>query len=212
MQPHKTTSNIDDLVNEIQFEIPEAVFDAIQLYVRRSIVSFSEKSHFWREDIGPVRVTAQAAEYDLPISRTVDVIEIEKIFAHMEDGSELVLERSSNDDIRYRFWQPTPTTFTVVPLDVLAGKDLSIICSLKPQLYGSQFKFSEQLLVDHRDALVCGAKAMLYKVPRKPWTDLQQAQINFSDFEAKATAARRSVARGYSISPDRIPRKSRPFY
>lgn len=211
MQPHKTTSNIDDLVNEIQFEIPEAVFDAIQLFVRRSIVSFCEKSHYWREDIGPVRITAQAAEYDLPIGRTVDVIEVEKMFANM-DGAELILERSKTDDVRYRFWQSTPTTFTVAPLDMLAGNDLSIICSLKPQLHGSQFKFSEQILVDHRDAVLSGAKSMLYKVPRKPWTDLQQAQINFSDFEAKAAAARRTVARGYSISPDRITRKARPFY
>lgn len=212
MQPHKTTSNIDDLVNEIQFEIPEAVFDSIQLFVRRAIVAFCERSHYWREDIGPVRVTAQTHEYDLPTSRTVDVVEIQAVSVSVDGSSLIVLQRSATDDVKYRYWQPTPTTFTVAPVEELAGHDLAVICSLKPQLYGNQFKFSEQLLVDHRDALIAGAKAMLYKTPRKPWTDLQQAQINAGDFEARVAAARRTVARGYSLSPDRISRKSRPFY
>jgi hypothetical protein len=212
MQPHKTTSNIDDLVNEIQFEIPEAVFDAVELFVRRAIVTFCEKTNFWCEDLGPVTVNLQTDEYDLPISRTVDVVEIVNVLANRGDGSKVELERCASGDVKYRYWQPTPTTFTVSPIQELAGSELSVICSLKPQLYGNQFKFSEQLLVDHRDALVAGAKSMLYKIPRKPWSDLQQAQINANDFQTRIAAARRTVARGYSISPDRVPRKQRPFY
>src|SRR5690606_35199915 len=119
MQPHKTTSNIDDLANEIQFEIPEAVFDSIQLFVRRAIVRFCEESHFWREDIGPVRVTNQTNEYDLPTSRTVDVVEVEEIYVHMPDGTKRELDRSTDSSVRYRYWQPTPTTITVNPLDTL---------------------------------------------------------------------------------------------
>lgn len=207
MQPHKTTSNLDDLINEIQFEIPEVAYDAIVLHLRRSIIKFCEDSHYWVEDIGPVRVVAVSNLYDLPLSRNVALVGVMQV-----STAEKVFERCETDSIKYRYWQNSPFSIQLFPNEEFIGQDLSIAAALKPTIQGDAFKVSESLVEQYRDALIAGAKAALYKTPRKPWTDLNQAQINASTFDAIASDTLRHVARGYLRVPDRTPNKVREFY
>ncbi len=207
MQPHRTTSDLDNLIDEIQFEMPEAAYDAIVLHLRRSIIKFCEDSHYWQEDIGPVRVVSVSNSYDLPLSRSIALVGVMSV-----STADKVFERCETDDVKYRFWQDSPFSILLYPNDEFIGQDLSIAAALKPTIQGDAFKVSESLVEQYRDALIAGAKAALYKTPRKPWTDLNQAQINDSIFDAIASDALRHVARGHLRVPDRTPNKVREFY
>lgn len=211
MLPHKTIDLPEGLINEIQFEITEAPYDSIVHFLRRSIIEFCEKSHYWREDIGPINVTEPTTEYDLPVSQRFTVVSVMAVFFFDQD-KKITLFRCATDDVKYRFWQSTPFSIEFFPHEDLIEKSISVIAALKPELQGDVFKFSENLLTDYRDAIVAGAKAALYKIPRKPWTDIGQVQINDDIFERNAAEALRRANRGYSRLPDRAVKKSRTYY
>lgn len=210
MQAHRAIDVPEDLIDSIQFEIPEAPHDSVEHYLRRSITEFCEKSHYWQEDIGPVRVVGNLDEYELSVPRRVSIVTVHNIFFTEQDRT-VELPRSEGD-LTYRYWQPTPFTFKPEPRDRLVGKDLSVIVSLRPELYNGSFKVSQFLIQEYRDALIAGAKAALYMVPRKPWTDFQLSQLNSSIFSRAVEAALRTKGRGYSRLPDRAVRKPRSFY
>jgi len=210
MQAHRAVDIPEDLIDAVQFEIPEAPHDSVEHYLRRSITEFCEKSHFWQEDIGPIRVVDNLEEYELSVPRRVSIVTVHQVF-YTEHGKVIELPRAAGD-MSIRYWQPTPFTFVPEPKERLTGKDLSVIISLRPELYNGSFKVSQFLIQEYREALAAGAKASLYSVPRKPWTDFQLSQLNLSIFSRAAEAALRSQGRGYSRLPDRSVRKPRSFF
>lgn len=207
MQPHRLVSIPDDLINEIQFEIPEAPYDAIQLHLRRAICEFCELSHYWQEEVGPLTPQAGTDIYDIDAPRGASIVSVVKV-----SSDDFELHRSDSSDVRYRFWQSSSNTIQVSPIDELAGKSISIVAALAPQLDGNNFKFSETVLRDYRDALVAGAKAKLYMIPRKPWADLNLAQANAAKFQDHAGDALRARGRGFSRLPDQSVPKKREYY
>ncbi len=213
MIPHRLTEIPESIIDEIGFEIPEAPYDSVVWALKKSIAEFCELSHYWKEDIGPVRVLAGCTDYDVSAFGNASIISILEIKTVTGDGRSIELERSSSDCVRYRFWQHTPFTITISPVDELIGIDLSVFAALKPQENSSDFEFSENILTDFQDSIIAGAKAKLYEVPRKPWFDPSLYQKNRAEFVSAGSDALRSQARGYSHLPDKsVKQKARSFY
>lgn len=213
MQPHRLIELPTSIVNEIQFELPEAPHDSIIHHLKQSIIEFCERSNYWKENVGPIRVFKDVTEYDVPVYQGVTVVSVLNVFAIGSDGKEIILERVLTPDVKYRFWQYTPFTISFYPLEELDGLDVAIFSSLKPSDLVDEFKFSEHILLDYSDAIVSGAKARLYATPRKPWTDPAHHQLNKSQFTTAIGEALRAQGRGYSRLPDRASKqKSRSFY
>ena len=210
MSPHTAIEIPDEMIDDIQFEIHEAPYDAIVAQLRRAVIIFCEKSHYWKEEVLPIVVVADTASYDLAAIGSREIVSVLSV-----ESDDAILERNQSGDIYYRFWQDSPFSLGLTPVDELVGKTLTIVAAVKPVLFNSAFLVSASLISDYRDALIAGAKAMIYKVPRKPWTDLQQAQINSSVFEQAASEALLMQARGYSRTPDSASSasyKNRPFF
>lgn len=207
MQPHRLVSIPDDLINEVQFEIPEAPYDSIVLFMRRALCDFCEISHYWQEEIGPLMPQLGAYAYDIDAPRGSSIVSVLKV-----STADNELHRSQDEGVRYRFWQSSSGAIEISPIDELAGKSISIIAALQPEVDGNNFKFSETILRDYRDAIAAGTKAKLYMIPRKPWTDLNLAQANAVKFQDQAGEALRARGRGFSKLPDRSIPKKREFY
>ncbi len=207
MQPHRLSSVPDDLINEIQFEFPEAPYDSIVLFLHRAICEFCEVAHYWQEEIGPLTVQMGRDTYDIDAPRGSSIVSVVNV-----TWSEGELKRSQDPGVRYRFWQSSSVAIQVSPIDELSGKKISIIAALKPEAEGNSFKFSETILRDYRDAISAGAKSKLYVIPRKPWTDLNLAQINEVEFNVKANNALLARSYGFSKLPDKSIKKKREYY
>ena len=213
MIPHRLTEIPDAIIDEVNFEIPEAPHDSVVWALKKSIVEFCELSHYWQEDIGPVRVLNGIAEYDIASCANTVIVSVLHIKTQSTDGRLITLERACADDVRYRFWQYTPFTVSVSPVDDLVGLELSLIAALKPKNLTADFEFSESVLTDYQEAIIAGAKAKLYEVPRKPWFDPALHQKNRHDFTTAASDALRAQARGYTRVPDKsVKQKARRFY
>ena len=167
MTPHAVVAIPDALIDEIQFEIPEAPFHSVEKYLKTSIVTFCEKSNYWQEDLTSIEVVENVISYSIPQPVTTDVVNVISIYT--DECQEL--QRSQGADIEFRYWLENPFTIAVAPTEKLSGRSLIITASVKPKIESENFEFSTWLLRDYREALIAGAKAMLYKSPRKPWTD-----------------------------------------
>ena len=210
MDSHSVIEIPEELIDDIQFEIPEAPYDAIVSKLRESIISFCETSHYWQEEIDPVAIVADTATYELTTARSVSLVSVLSV-----KSDERNLIRSQADDIEFKYWQPNPFSIEVSPIDRLENQTFTIVAAVKPVLYNNSFKFSANLLANYRVALIAGAKSLLYKTPRKAWSDLKQAAINDTIFEAAAQDCLLMQSRGYSRLPDRsisAVTKKRNFY
>jgi len=213
MIPHRLTEIPESAIDEVLFEIPEAPQDSVSWAIKKAIEEFCELSHYWKEDIGPVRVMPGCSDYEVSAYGNAAIVSIVNIKTTSSDGRLIQLERVSTDDVRYRFWQYTPFSITISSVDELSGLDLSVFAALKPIDCSSRFEFSESILIDYQDAILAGARARLYEVPRKPWFDPALHQKNRSIFVTAASDALRSQGRGYSRLPDRSSKqKARSFY
>ncbi|WP_020209041.1 hypothetical protein [Gilvimarinus chinensis] len=213
VETHRLTSNVDEIINNVNLSVQGIPFDLVDYHVKRALVDFCRESHFWLEDIGPVRVVQASNTYDVPVSQYQRAITIHQIIATKGDDV-IELQRSSDPNVQYRFWQYSDFTFEVHPHIPLIGYDLSIIAALEPGIIGPSraIKVSQSLLDAWVDALTAGALARLQRIPGKEWTDLGQSQFNESTFKREARRARRQKSRGFSGAPDKPVRKARKFY
>lgn len=213
MIPHPVTANLDPLINEIQLELPEAPYNAMIHHLRRSIIEFFEISNSWVEEVGPIWAVEDIDTYDLLAVTGLkinSVIRVHTIIANRQ----VELERTKDNGVRFRYWQGSPSQISIAPMDELKNRNVYISASLSPVIdKNGKIQVSEYLFRDFHDAFIAGAKARLYKIPRKDWTDPNLYAENRRIFDYEAKEALRFRARGYSRLPDRAPvKKKRPFH
>lgn len=210
IQYHRTTSDFEHIVNEVQLEMPEAAYDLVQLNVQRSIIEFCRESHYWVEDVGPLKVVAATDTYDVPVSQYQEAVVIHSIIATLDENV-IELHRSQDENVKYRFFQNSSVDFVITENEELAGYSMSIKASVAPRLVSGEVRVSEAVLNDYHDAIANGARSRLQKIPRKPWSDLQSASLNGQMAAEDARSARRALARGFTRAPDGAVKKARTF-
>lgn len=65
-----------------------------------------------------------------------------------------------------------------------AGAQVSVTLSVRPGPFGPGV--GDAVFVSHVEAIAAGALSRLLKMPRQPWTDLEQAAISLGQFESGA--------------------------
>lgn len=207
--PHAVIDLPDEMVDEILFEVSDAPHDSVVHFLRRACVLFCEQSFYWQEECEPLTMVDGTQTYTLA---TGDAKKQVVSVTRVTDDEDNEFSRSQNLSVDRGFWQNTPATIDIYSSSPLADKIITVVAAIRPALSGSEFKISAPLIADYRDALISGAKSMLYITPNRPWTNPQLAQICKSTFDAIADDAHRHQARGYSRINVKPPRKVREFY
>lgn len=213
VQSHRTTTNVDQVIDEVQLAVPGAPHDLVSHHVKRALVDFCRESHYWLENIGPLQVVEATNTYDVPVSQYQRAVTVHQVIAE-QGASRKILKRTEDTRVSERFFQYSDFAFEIHPHSSLVGYNMTIIASLEPVLVGANkvIRVSESVLTAYHDAIVAGALSRVLKVPSKPWTDLQQASINREEFQQQALSARRAVARGFSGAPDGGKNVPRSFF
>lgn len=199
--PHRTTDNLDELMNDIRIEIPDAAEQIIEYNLRRAIIDFCRISHYWHEDVGPVNVIEGFDRYDLVSSGYTRIGTVIEVTTNLE-GRDITLTNTKDPNIEYRYQRPSPFEIVIHPVDRLKGAQLSVICSLIPVVYQGSFEVSEEVIIRHHDALCDGAKGRLFRIPGKPWTNDREAVLCERRFNQAAKRGLREQARGYDDKDD----------
>ena len=205
--PHTVMEIPSDMVDDIQFEMAEVPYDYIETLLRRACIEFCEQSRYWQENIDSLTMLADTSHYVLSVTPTKKLVSLMQVFV---DGVEW--ERGESDNHNNRYYQYTPESIDFYPVTPCVGNVITMVAAIKPAEVDDVMLVSVPLLNDYRAALISHAKSALYRIPRKPWTDLQQAQLNEVILNAAVEKARLTQARGYAMQTVSAPVKTRPFY
>ncbi len=192
--------------------------------IRSAAIDFCVKSEVYQQELDPVTTVAKIFEYDLePPKNTV----VHKILWAIFDGEKLeplstgLLEQrlpdwrdKANAGIPKYFVQQSQTIFYLAPMPSTTKVESVILRAvLKPTAAATVL--DDEVVNNHKDAIVNGALFRLLRTPAKDWTDFQAAQMyaalygqGIEDAKLEARAANAPIARsvkygGYHTSPTR---------
>lgn len=174
--------------------------DAILLQALSEVARrFCTATRIWREELDPITVRDGRTEYPLELDE--DDVEIVGVVSVTQDGSVL----TASDD--YTVDETNSLILDAEPTEDSTG-GLVVLVTVRPARYGT--RVVDHVANDWGEYLVAGAQAYLCAQPKKPWTNLQAAQIEAQGYaagvaNAQADAMRgRKLYRSLTITPRRI--------
>lgn len=192
--------------DEILPEVP-GVLQALALNaIKQAVIEFFDRSWVWIGDQAAIPIVALTNEYAYTPAVDTEVARALKIWVNklpltpktmgeLSDfyGDYMVVEGAPEFFIQDRpdklILVPKPTS---VPTIGITGK-----VALKPTQAAAQIIAAGDVYANkHREAIAIGAKARLFRIPKKPWTDTSQASDLAAKFDAKIAEAKLDSARG----------------
>lgn len=206
-QAHPYTTDLDELMNDVRLEIPALTELAIEHALRRTIIEFCEKSHFWQEEIGPVLAIRDVPVYEVAPSRYYGLVQVKEV---LNDSGERLAYGEGNPE--WSFVHDSPSHIRLMPIDRMVGHRFGVIAALKPKEYKGEFRVSERVLSDYFDALCAGTKSRLMRVPGKEYTNPDYAMAYWQQFEQAANDALVRAGRDFARVSHRVASKPRSFF
>lgn len=197
-------------------ELAGAVAQSMVLHaIRQAARDFCMRSFVWRVDQGPMAVAANANEYDWEPPTNTEAVRPMQVWLEKRplvaktanELSEMYGDFMRKDGAPQYFVSDRPDKLVIVPkptgiyTDGLTAK-LAIMPS--PAATGMETIYATR----YRDAIAAGAKARIFRMPRKPWTDKQAASDYQAMFDAAVNTAQLEASRGFGGARAR----TRPFY
>lgn len=180
--------------------------------IRNAVIDLCTRGLVWRVDLDPVDAIANLGEYDFdPDSGTIVVralvlwynkqrllmktpAELAEMYAHWpsETGTPLY------------FTQERPSeSFILVPTPIAAFDDaVTGKLAIKPTRNATGC--DAVLHETWRETVAHGAKAKLFAMKKKPWSDGGQAGYHQSKFDAEVAAAAQDASSGFTGKPKRV--------
>lgn len=208
-------ATFDDLLPDIQVEIPEIPSFVAQRSLIRAMREFCEETRAWRISFNASTLADDPLlpliSYFPDFTELVDVITIKNV-----DGGEPVEPRTyawfdknlsdwrsdSAIDANYYVLEDNNTIRLVpYPTETIVNK-YYVRAAIKPLL--TTTTLDDRMVNKYSETLIHGALAKLYAIPRKPWTDLQLASIHDAQFRVKFGQARTEAAEEFQTG---VPRK-----
>ncbi len=189
---------LDDFIALVGLEIPDCPEPIVSHQVITSAQEYCARSSIWQVEMD--------AETVSPTDPTLDLIPDEGIVDRVEllyvDGDRvypvgkttLPDEWTTETGTTQGFIYETESTIRLYPIPV-ADVSVTGYLVVKPKARGPipQWLYDNEL---HREGILAGALARLYRLPKKPWLDLAQATAMGSVFESKISRAAIRVHRG----------------
>jgi hypothetical protein len=130
--------------------------------------------------------------HDFPLVAGEELVKVAKYTVNGKEFTDIKTVRDLPDDWRTNppttqsFYQKSATEFLIFPAPALT--DVVVLeLVLRPTLDAAEI--DDATFAEHGKAIAQGAKAELQRMPRQPWTDLTQAQIDGLAFEAEIHSA-----------------------
>ncbi|HWQ39177.1 MAG TPA: hypothetical protein VNM24_11325 [Burkholderiales bacterium] len=197
--------------DEVLPDVPGCPQAVAKNAIRNAAIDFCERSLIWRADMEPISAVANQAEYDFEPEAGAAVVKVVRLWY---DKKEIYPQTPEQLAERYAHWpsqagtplyytQERPDAVILVPYPNadLAGA-LTGKLALKPtraSTAGPAFLFEEWL-----EAIACGAKARLFAMKKKPWTDGELAGHHQAMFDHAIAKTMRRASQGHTRAPLRV--------
>lgn len=202
--------------DDVMPHVPGCPLALAQWAIRQAAIAFCEKSGAHFVDLTAIDSVANVATYALtaPAStRIIKVIECRYEGEDLEpvDGRDLVRKFGSDWEIQSEtpthFVSDTGANVVLVPKPS-AGSVGAILPTVELCPTRDAATLDDKYAVPFQDTISLGARAMLFSMPRKSFTDKEKGREDMADFEGKCATARILAQKGRAGAPTR----SRDYY
>lgn len=202
---------LDDVMPEIQGSPPIAL---VTHHIKNAVIRFLDRTRVlrkttspvdWAGGVGPRPLTNAVfgAELITPSERVIEVRSVAWLGRQLPALREGDLEFEHGSDWATKTGTPTHYSETTGGLLLVPSPPLTanaLILAISYSLLPTATSFPDSVLHDYREALAFGAKASLFYMAGKPWSDPIAADINYRQFDVRMAAASvkamRQTARG----------------
>lgn len=204
------------LYDEVVPELTGAVALPLVLNaIRQAARDFCMRSFVWRVDQGPMAVAQNANEYDWEPPTNTEAVRPMQVWLEKRPLTPRTANELSEMFGDFMRAEGTPSYFVADRPDklVIVPKPTGVYTTgitAKLAVMPSQAATGMETIyaTRYRDAIGYGAKARLFRMPRKPWTDKQAASDYQAMFDAAVNTAQLEASRGFGGARARV----RPMY
>lgn len=193
------TVPLSSFLPRIMPQVPSCPEPLVESMVRESAITFCERTRFWRQDLAPMNVVANQADYTLslpadtalvqPLRVLVEDVPLEPKTPAMLDVEVAEWQTMTGRPFCYYLKDMRRTLTLVYTPDQPIANGLRVSVALKPSQTASTVE--QAFLEEAWEHVAAGALAILYAMPLKPWTNTRKADEQRALFE-------RAIA-GYNV-------------
>jgi len=182
------TKNIADFIPEVIDEVPGATDPEIALALRTCARNFLKKTELWQEELADLDIVALQRTYVPSITYDADIQRILWIKLKTESTDDFDDIEPSDEDL-YDIIEDNEIYFLNVDYApdyaLVAGMRIKVV--LVPQL--GCLEIPERICNDWGDIIIAGAKEILARSPRKPYTNPKVEADNHFFYNSGVTSA-----------------------
>lgn len=186
--------------------------DLIMKHIRDAAIDFCERSYVWRVDGLPITVIADQRQYTLlsPVEEA-EIVRVEQVFISGKEITVASISGLSQQNINFMtgkgnsrcYVQEYTDKLGLYPMpstQILGG--LTYKVSLRPSRVAEGM--NDSVGKRYFEAIAHGAKARLFEIPSKPWSDAQLSTYHRAKFEMMARQAKDEVSSGLGRGSKRV--------
>lgn len=183
----------DELYPLVLLEAPGCPLPIMNMAINRAAREFCEKSRVWQEWLDDVTASPGVYRYDIDVPRDSSVVVLNTVRCGRRA---LTPEHDNRASRQWGVVDGEPLAYAVTPgraeiiIDPVpvAVETISINAALQPTLTAAALP--DVVVQFHFEAVAEGAKAILKRMPNRPWSDPAGAAIAEQIFSQKAAEAR----------------------
>ncbi|MEW5709837.1 MAG: hypothetical protein AB1830_13180 [Pseudomonadota bacterium] len=196
--------------DEVLTDVPGCPRKMAEHAIRRAAIAFCERSTCWQQTLDPMDVDAGEAEYAWELPPSTRVVRPEMVW---HGGKPLAPKTLAQLAELYQSWttvrgtplhyvQDNPEILRLVPIPEAAlAAGLLARVSLAPAATATGVP--SWLFNRHYDAIAHGAKARLFAMKQKPWSEPGLAAYHRALFDQMAGGAQLQAGKGHTRAPQR---------
>lgn len=189
--------NFEDLLPEVLPSVNGCPSFTAADHIRRAAREFCRKTHVWQSDLAPFNTAIDTTTYALAVPAGSSVVRLFRVDIGDQYGVDLLDEASAKAQVAsgsqstFAWLSGASLRINPAPMSVMA---MQVQVSLKPSATAEAWP--DDLGENHREALIYGALATLFEMPKTDWSDDGKADRNNARFNAKVNAAARNRTKG----------------
>ena len=201
------------LLPQILVEVPGVSDPLGEQVLRNAAIEFCERTWVWRVDQEPLPAEAGIADYELELPDNTALVKVLDVWFNGDRLTPVGPDQLADEYGDWATQTGTPRFYTqespaavilLVPKPEVADAD-AITAKLAVRPSRTATGMDADVLDKYFEAIACGAKAHLFSMANKPWSDVSAANLNRALFEGAKGAANVAASKGHVRAPKRVP-------
>jgi hypothetical protein len=196
--------NISSWLKDLSADVPGAPKTTLESALRSVIRSFCETTQLYIRALSPISIVANTATYTLTPPSNTSIVMVEHAMCQdqpiypesadmLDRGTENWRDQEASGQHQYMADSEKVLRLRYIPTENVAN-GLEVWVSLKPS--ATTDTVPDFIVEDYYEAILDAAKAKLFKMTNKPWTNVEASEFFRTEYHEKRSVAKRRKITG----------------